>query len=70
MMWSTLWFRGILPMTELIVGSPTALTLRCDLQDSTFSWADFVMKNNSELLNNLGNFINRVLKFLENNFNR
>ena len=27
------------------------------------------MKNNSELLNNLGNFINRALMFISNNFN-
>lgn len=40
------------------------------LQDSTFSWSDFTMKNNSELLNNLGNFINRTLMFLKNNFDR
>lgn len=40
------------------------------LQDSTFSWSDFTMKNNSELLNNLGNFINRTLMFLKNNFGR
>jgi len=39
------------------------------LQDSTFSWSDFTTKNNSELLNNLGNFINRTLMFLKNNFN-
>jgi len=40
------------------------------LQDSTFSWSDFTTKNNSELLNNLGNFINRTLMFLKNNFDR
>ena len=40
------------------------------LQDSAFSWSDFTMKNNSELLNNLGNFINRVLMFVKNNFDR
>lgn len=28
------------------------------------------MKNNTELLNNLGNFINRALVFIENNFSR
>lgn len=31
-------------------------------------WADFVAKNNSELLKNLGNFTNRILKFLASNF--
>lgn len=38
-------------------------------QDSNFSWADLVARNNSELLNNLGNFINRALVFCEKNFN-
>lgn len=44
------------------------LFIRPETQDSAFSWADFVWKNNSELLNNLGNFINRALTFLEKNF--
>lgn len=35
------------------------LYLRPEGQDSTFSWSDLMLKNNSELLNNLGNFINR-----------
>lgn len=38
-------------------------------QDSSFSWNDLVARNNSELLNNLGNFINRALVFCEKNFN-
>lgn len=38
-------------------------------QDSNFSWNDLVARNNSELLNNLGNFINRALVFCEKNFN-
>lgn len=37
-------------------------------QDSNFSWSDLVTRNNSELLNNLGNFINRSLVFCEKNF--
>uniref|UniRef100_A0A672ZPI6 Methionine--tRNA ligase, cytoplasmic n=1 Tax=Sphaeramia orbicularis TaxID=375764 RepID=A0A672ZPI6_9TELE len=45
------------------------LYVRPEGQDSAFSWADMAMKNNSELLNNLGNFINRagmfVMKFFE-----
>ncbi|XP_031574000.1 methionine--tRNA ligase, cytoplasmic-like isoform X2 [Actinia tenebrosa] len=45
------------------------LYIRPEGQDSAFSWSDFVLKNNSELLNNLGNFINRALMFLNNNFN-
>ncbi|KAM7006505.1 methionine--tRNA ligase, cytoplasmic isoform 2-T2 [Tautogolabrus adspersus] len=45
------------------------LYVRPEGQDSAFSWADMATKNNSELLNNLGNFINRagmfVAKFFE-----
>ncbi|XP_072021242.1 methionine--tRNA ligase, cytoplasmic-like isoform X2 [Amphiura filiformis] len=44
------------------------LYVRPENQDSSFSWSDFVLKNNSELLNNLGNFINRALTFMEKNF--
>lgn len=36
------------------------LFVRPEGQDSAFSWADMATKNNSELLNNLGNFINRL----------
>ena len=35
------------------------LFVRPENQDSSFSWIDLATKNNSELLNNLGNFINR-----------
>jgi len=35
------------------------LYVRPESQDSNFSWVDLATKNNSELLNNLGNFINR-----------
>uniref|UniRef100_A0A3P8SI51 Methionine--tRNA ligase, cytoplasmic n=1 Tax=Amphiprion percula TaxID=161767 RepID=A0A3P8SI51_AMPPE len=37
------------------------LYVRPEGQDSAFSWADMALKNNSELLNNLGNFINRLV---------
>ncbi|ELV09236.1 Methionyl-tRNA synthetase, cytoplasmic [Tupaia chinensis] len=36
------------------------LYIRPEGQDSAFSWTDMLLKNNSELLNNLGNFINRI----------
>ncbi|ODM96096.1 Methionine--tRNA ligase, cytoplasmic, partial [Orchesella cincta] len=42
--------------------------VRPESQDSAFSWDDFMTKNNSELLNNLGNFVNRSLTFLEKFF--
>ncbi|KAI9142330.1 tRNA synthetases class I (M)-domain-containing protein [Paraphysoderma sedebokerense] len=37
---------------------------RPESNDSAFSWKDFISRNNNELLANLGNFVNRVLKFL------
>ena len=44
------------------------LYMRPENMDTQFSWDDFMLKNNSELLNNLGNFINRALKFVSNSF--
>ncbi|XP_070163017.1 methionine--tRNA ligase, cytoplasmic [Polyergus mexicanus] len=43
--------------------------IRPETQDSTFNWMDLVTKNNCELLNNLGNFVNRALVFSEKFFN-
>lgn len=40
------------------------LYMRPEGQDTNFSWSDLLLKNNSELLNNLGNFINRSLSFV------
>lgn len=34
------------------------------MSDTLFSWVDLQAKLNSELLNNLGNFVNRVLSFI------
>ncbi|ESO85666.1 hypothetical protein LOTGIDRAFT_107815, partial [Lottia gigantea] len=45
------------------------LFVRPEAQDTAFSWDDFLLKNNSELLNNLGNFINRGLAFVSSSFN-
>ena len=36
--------------------------------DSAFKWEDLMLKNNSELLANLGNFVNRALKFCKESF--
>ncbi|KAL9967670.1 hypothetical protein ACROYT_G025951 [Oculina patagonica] len=44
------------------------LYVRPESQDSAFSWSDFIQKNNTELLNNFGNFVNRALMFVHNNF--
>ncbi|GAU17925.1 hypothetical protein TSUD_330490 [Trifolium subterraneum] len=40
------------------------LTNRPETSDTDFTWPDLRAKLNSELLNNLGNFINRVLSFI------
>jgi methionyl-tRNA synthetase len=40
------------------------LSNRPETSDSYFFWHDFVARNNSELLNNFGNFVNRAIKFL------
>ncbi len=41
---------------------------RPEKSDSDFSWDDFGLKNNSELLANLGNLVNRCLKFIKDRF--
>ena len=46
------------------------LYMRPESQDTHFSWNDFMLKNNSELLNNLGNFINRSLKFVAKTYDK
>jgi methionyl-tRNA synthetase len=40
------------------------LANRPETQDSQFEWKAFIAANNSELLNNIGNFINRLIKFV------
>lgn len=42
--------------------------IRPEGQDSSFCWDDFREKVNGELLNNLGNFINRAISFVDKNF--
>ncbi|MEE6471722.1 hypothetical protein FKM82_009348 [Ascaphus truei] len=44
------------------------LYLRPEGQDSVFNWSDLMLKNNSELLNNLGNFVNRAGMFVQKFF--
>lgn len=38
-------------------------SVRPETSDSHFSWDEFVSRNNNELLANLGNFVNRLVKF-------
>jgi methionyl-tRNA synthetase len=44
------------------------LANRPENSDTVFLWKDFQAKNNDELLKNVGNFVNRGLKFLKNEF--
>ncbi|QPG73008.1 methionine--tRNA ligase mes1 [Brettanomyces nanus] len=44
-------------------------SIRPETQDSQFSWEEFVTKNNSELLANLGNFVNRIVKYVNAKYN-
>jgi methionyl-tRNA synthetase len=41
---------------------------RPEVSDTVFSWSDFAAKLNGELVNNLGNFINRALSFCAAHF--
>jgi methionyl-tRNA synthetase len=40
------------------------LAVRPETSDAAFQWDDFAAKNNADLNDNLGNFINRTLKFV------
>lgn len=40
------------------------LSRRPESGDTEFKWSEFIESNNSDLLKNLGNFVNRVLKFV------
>ncbi|WJX51011.1 methionine--tRNA ligase [Trifolium repens] len=40
------------------------LTNRPEVSDTLFTWSDLQAKLNTELLNNLGNYVNRVLSFI------
>jgi methionyl-tRNA synthetase len=40
------------------------LSHRPETGDSEFEWDGFIAANNNELLKNLGNFVNRVIKFV------
>ncbi|CAB4427940.1 unnamed protein product [Rhizophagus irregularis] len=42
---------------------------RPETNDSVFTWKEFIAKNNNELLANLGNFVNRVIKFSASKYN-
>jgi methionyl-tRNA synthetase len=45
------------------------ISSRPETGDTNFEWKIFIKKNNSELLANLGNFVNRLIKFTNAKFN-
>jgi len=44
------------------------LSIRPEQGDSEFRWSDLAVRNNSELVNNLGNYCHRVLDFISKRF--
>ena len=46
------------------------IAIRPETSDSKFTWKDFQTRVNSELLANLGNFINRILTFIDKNYDK
>ena len=44
------------------------LSARPETSDTQFEWRSFIVKNNSELLANLGNFVNRLIKYVNAKF--
>eukprot|EP00056_Hartaetosiga_gracilis_P004250 m.72946 g.72946 ORF g.72946 m.72946 type:complete len:781 (-) comp11763_c1_seq1:77-2419(-) len=42
------------------------LYIRPESADTRFEWSDLIAKHNADLLNNLGNFVNRAVKFCNN----
>jgi methionyl-tRNA synthetase len=41
-----------------------------ETHDTDFTWRDFQLRNNSELAAILGNFVNRTIQFVLNNFDK
>ncbi|ORX91886.1 methionyl-tRNA synthetase [Basidiobolus meristosporus CBS 931.73] len=62
---------GVFGNNVMDTGIPVAvwryylLSNRPETNDSVFTWKDFITRNNSELLANVGNFCNRVIKFVD-----
>jgi methionyl-tRNA synthetase len=44
------------------------LSHRPETSDSEFEWPAFISDNNNELLKNLGNFVNRIVKFVNSKY--
>ncbi|KAG7451204.1 methionyl-tRNA synthetase [Guyanagaster necrorhizus] len=67
--------RGVFGPAAKETGIPSSvwryylLSTRPETADSMFSWSDCIAANNNVLLNNFGNFVNRVLKFVSSQYN-
>lgn len=61
---------GVFGDTAKLTGIPPSvwryylMANRPETSDSQFEWKSFIAANNSELLNNVGNFVNRLIKFV------
>ena len=66
---------GVFGMDVINIGFPIdfwrfyLLITRPEKQDTSFSWEDFFQRVNKEFIDNVCNLINRVLVFLNKNFN-
>ncbi|KAF9042651.1 methionyl-tRNA synthetase [Hymenopellis radicata] len=66
--------RGVFGPAAKETGIPSSvwryylLSTRPETADAMFSWADCIAANNNVLLNNFGNFVNRVLKFVASQY--
>jgi len=66
------WGIDVLEFIELFPPDPLRYTLAANLpenKDTDFYWKEFQARNNSELADILGNFINRTFAFAFNHFN-
>jgi methionyl-tRNA synthetase len=66
------WGIDVIDFLTLFPADPLRYTLAANLpetRDTDFYWKEFQLRNNSELADILGNFINRTLTFVYKNFN-
>jgi methionyl-tRNA synthetase len=66
------WGIDVIDFLKLFSADPLRYTLAANLpetRDTDFYWKEFQLRNNSELADILGNFINRTLTFVHKNFN-
>ena len=52
------------PVYRQMCGATSLLLRRPETSDTEFEWDGFIAANNNELVANFGNFVNRVLKFV------